>query len=75
LGGFKNLKINWNSYALDYAPNLTYQSLLNVINNLYDFSANGESTTRNIKFSTNARNLLTADDIATATAKGWNVQF
>ena len=75
LGGFKNLKINWTSNALDYAPNLTYQSLLNVINNLYDFRANGESTTRNIKFSTNARNLLTADDIATATAKGWNVQF
>ena len=36
LGGFKNLKIDWNdSYGLNECPNLTYQSVMNVINNLY----------------------------------------
>lgn len=75
LGGFKNLKIDWTSYGLNICPNLTYESLMNVINNLYDFRGNGESTTRNIKFHSNARSLLTTDDIAIATAKGWNVQF
>lgn len=73
LGGFKNLKINWNdNNGLPKCPNLTKQSVLNVINNLYDFRANGDSTTtRTIKFHKNSLALLSDDEKAIATAKGW----
>ena len=75
LGGFKDLKINWNDgLGLNYLPNLTYQSVMNVFNNLYDFRANGDdTTTRTIKLNSNSYNLLTADDIALANNKGWNI--
>ena len=73
LGGFKNLKIDWNdTYGLNRLPNLTYQSVMNVINNLYDFRGNGDtSTTRTIKFNSKSLALLSDDDKAIATAKGW----
>ena len=73
LGGFKNLKIDWNNnYGLYRLPNLTYQSVMNVINNLYDFRGNGDtSTTRTLKLNANSKALLTDDDKALATAKGW----
>ena len=75
LGGFKNLKIDWNdNYGLAICQNLTYQSVMNVLNNLYDFRANGDmSTTKTIKINSNTYNLLTADDIAFANNKGWNI--
>ena len=75
LGGFKDLKIDWNdNYGLNKCPNLTYQSIMNVLNNLYDFRANGDmSTTKTIKINSNTYNLLTADDIAMANNKGWNI--
>ena len=72
LGGFKDLKVDWKgSGCLSYAPNLTKESVLNVINNLYDFRANGETTTRTIKFHKNSLALLSDDEKAIATAKGW----
>ena len=73
LGGFKNLKINWtDSGSLYLLPNLTYQSVMNVINNLYDFRGNGDTTTtRTIKFNANSKALLSDEDIAVATNKGW----
>ena len=73
LGGFKNLKINWNdSYGLAMLLNLTYESVMNVINNLYDFRGNGDTTTtRTIKFNANSKTLLSDEDIAVATNKGW----
>lgn len=73
LGGFKNLKINWNDvYGLINLPNLTYQSVMNVINNLYDFRGNGDTTTtRTIQFSSESKSLLSDADIAIATNKGW----
>ena len=72
LGGFENLKINWNDdYGLYKLPNLTYQSVLNVINNLYDFRDNGNTTTRTIKLHPNSISLLSDKDIAIATNKGW----
>ena len=75
LGGFKDLKIDWNGYGLSNCPNLTYQSVMNVLNNLYDFRANGDdTTTRTIKLHSNSYNLLTADDIAIVNGKGWNIQ-
>ena len=58
LGGFKNLKIDFTS-GLNRLPNLTVQSLMNVINNLYDFRANGESTTRTLQLGTTNLNKLT----------------
>ena len=73
LGGFKNLNIDWNdSFGLVKCPNLTKESVLNVINHLYDFRANGDSTTtRTIKFHKNSLALLSDDEKAIATNKGW----
>ena len=73
LGGFKDLKIDWNdNYGLAKCPNLTYESVMNVINNLYNFRANGdETTTKTIKFHANSLALLSDDDKAIATNKGW----
>ena len=72
IGGFKNLKINWTSSALNTCPNLTRESLLNVINNLYDFRGNGDSTTtRSIKIGSSNMYRLTDEDKAIATNKGW----
>lgn len=88
LGGFKNLgkayttKLsNAEAYALDlhYSTKLTHDSLMNVINNLYDLNltydvANGGTlyTQKLILGSTNMAK-LTAEEIAIATNKGWNV--
>jgi surface protein len=72
LGGFKNLKISCTS-NLNLLPNLTIQSLMNVINNLYDFRANGESTTRTLQLGTTNLNKLTDEQKAVATNKGWNL--
>lgn len=70
LGGFKNLKVNLD---IQKAPNLTVQSLMNVINNLYDFRANGESTTRTLQLGTTNLNKLTDEQKAVAVNKGWNL--
>ena len=72
LGGFKNLKIDFKN-GLNLLPNLTVQSLMNVINNLYDFRANGESTTRTLQLGTTNLNKLTDEQKAVATNKGWNL--
>ena len=72
LGGFKNLKIDFKN-GLNLLPNLTVQSLMNVINNLYDFRANGESTTRTLKLGTTNLNKLTDEQKAVATNKGWSL--
>ena len=73
LGGFKDLKIDWTgSYGLAKLPNLTYESVMNVIRNLYDFRGNGDiTTTRTIKFNANALAMLSDADKAIATNKGW----
>jgi hypothetical protein len=72
LGGFKDLKISWTSNFLDRCPNLTTESLMNVINNLYDLTANGLSG-KTLKFGTTNLNKLTSDQIAVATNKGWTL--
>lgn len=73
LGGFKGLKIDWkDNYGLASCPNLTYQSVMNVINNLYDFRTNGDNTTtKTLKLHANSLALLSDDDKAIATNKGW----
>lgn len=73
LGGFKNLKVDWDdNNGLARCKNLTLQSVLNVINNLYDFRSNGDSeTTKTLKLNSNSMSLLTDNDKAIATNKGW----
>ena len=72
LGGFKNLKIDFKN-SLNKLPNLTVQSLMNVINNLYDFRANGSTTTRTLTLGTTNLNKLTDEQKAVATNKGWSL--
>lgn len=58
--------------ALNYSTKLTHESLMNVINNLYDIKTAGVKTQRLILISTTLSK-LTADEIAVATNKGWTV--
>ena len=67
LGGFKNLYTKLN---LSGMPNLTVQSLMNVINNLYNFNGSG-SAPRILTLGTTNLNKLTAEQKAVATNKGW----
>ena len=67
LGGFKNLSISVDSYFLDRCPNLTVESLMNVINNLATVSG------KTLKFGSTNLNKLTAEQIAIATNKGWTL--
>ena len=70
MGGFKNIKVD---FDIQKAPNLTVQSLMNVINNLYDFRANGETTTKTLTLGTTNLNKLTDEQKAVAVNKGWNL--
>lgn len=87
-GGFKNLgkaftqtANNYSNYKLDLSKSilLTHESLMNVINNLYDLNltydvANGGTLYRQqlVLGSTNLEK-LTAEEITIATNKGWDV--
>ena len=86
IGGFKNLKASWTNYFLDKVPNATVESLMNVINNLWDWTdyPNGKvtnpdgvevsyGTTHTLKFGTTNLNKLTAEQKAVATNKGWTL--
>ena len=70
MGGFKNIKV-W--FDIQKAPNLTVQSLMNVINNLYDFIGNGESTTSSVRMGETNLTKLTDEQKAVATNKGWEL--
>jgi surface protein len=75
LGGFKDLGkkssiSGTNSTFLDNASNLTHDSLMNVINNLYDRKTNGLSTLT-ISFGATNLNKLTDEEKAIAINKGW----
>ena len=72
IGGFKDLKVSWSSNFLDKVPNATVESLMNVINNLYDLTANGLSG-KTLKFGTTNLNKLTTEQKAVATNKGWTL--
>ena len=81
-GGFENLgqaydttkSANYSSYKLDlsYSNKLTHDSLMNVINNLYDIKSKGCNPQSLVLGSTNLAK-LTTEEIAIATNKGWNV--
>lgn len=81
-GGLENLgqaykttqSANYSNYKLNLSTctALTEQSLMNVINNLYDIAAKGCNTQQLVLGSKNLAK-LTAEKIAIATNKGWNV--
>ena len=74
-GGFINLKSSWNgSYAVEKLTALSHQSLINILNGLYDFTGNGEVPTSaqgKIKLGTTHLAKLSDDEKAIATNKGW----
>ncbi len=82
LGGLENLgkaylttqNANYYDYKLDLSnsQSLTHDSLMNVINNLYDIATAGVQVQQLVLGSTNVAK-LTADEIAIATNKGWTV--
>lgn len=82
LGGFENLGMayeisqsaNYSNYTLKLSGsnNLTHESLMNVINNLYDIKTKGCNAQKLILGTTNI-NKLTSEEIAIATSRGWSV--
>lgn len=77
LGGFY-MRNSWTDtlYGLAKCPNLTVESLVNVLNALYDFTGNGETPTSNEgKLALGAAHLakLTDEQKAIATNKGWTL--
>lgn len=81
-GGIKNLgkaylttqNANYSLYGLDLSTNtnLTHESLMNVINNLYDIASAGVQTQKLTLGSTNLAK-LTEEEIAIANNKGWTI--
>ena len=83
LGGLKNLGMGygtgWNAndpsltLNLSDSPLLTHDSLMNVINNLYDIKSKGVKT-QTLQLGNTNKAKLTAEEIAIATNKGWDVK-
>ena len=76
IGGFLNLKTKSDSnYGLAECPNLTYQSCINILNGLYDFTGNGETPDSNQgKLKVHANFLTTVgEDISIGLNKGWTI--
>ena len=67
LGGFKNLSVSCTYAFLDQCPNLTVESLMNVINKLATVSE------KSLKFGQTNLDKLTPEQIAVATSKGWTL--
>lgn len=87
-GGFENLgkaythrSSNYYTYSLNlnYANSFTHDSLINIINGLYDLNlsynvANGGTLyPQNLALGNTNKSKLTEEEIAIATNKGWNV--
>lgn len=75
-GGFINLKCSLtHDYNLKKLPNLNYQSCINVLNGLYNFTEAGQTPTSSqgkLKVHSNFLTLV-GDEISIATAKGWTI--
>ncbi|MDD7756079.1 MAG: BspA family leucine-rich repeat surface protein [Clostridiales bacterium] len=82
LGGFLNLgnayapnqSANNSFYTLDLSTqdNITHDSLMNVINNLYDIATKGVKTQQLVLGSTNISK-LSAEELQICTERGWSV--
>ena len=68
LGGFLNLQVSLYD-SLDHLPNLTVQSIMNVIDHLYGFIGNFDP--RTLELGPTNLNKLTDEQKAVATNKGW----
>lgn len=74
---------NYNNYTLNLSSciKLTHDSLINIMNNLYDLNltynvaGGGTLAAQSLVFATECQSLLTEEEIAIATNKGWNVSF
>lgn len=81
-GGLKNLGMaysptnssNYSDYTfqLNASNGLTHDSLMNVINNLYDIATAGVQTQKLVLGSINLSK-ISSDEVALATSKGWTV--
>lgn len=61
--------------SLSYSSKLTKESCMNIINSLYDLNLNNSYTNAaNLEFHATPYALLSPDDIAIATNKGWIVE-
>ena len=71
--GLKASSIGSNGFVR--TPNLTYQSCLNVLNGLYDFTGNGQTPSTNQGQLKVHQNFLTTvgDEITIAINKGWTI--
>lgn len=76
-GGYIGLKYNMNkSYCFDKCVNFTYETLINILNGLYDFTGNGETPESNqgqIAFPQVLMDKLSEDDKMIAINKGWQL--
>lgn len=75
--GFPNVKYSSNdNYYYSKLPNLTRESCLSILNNLYDFTGNGETPNSSQgKLKVHANFLTTVgDEISIASEKGWVIQ-
>lgn len=74
-GGLINLKSSQTSYFLEYFPNLNYESCINILNGLYDFSGHSEtpnSSQGRLKVHQNFLDLV-GDEINIGISKGWTI--
>lgn len=75
-GGLIGLKASMDgSYCFDKTPNLTYQSCINILNGLYDFTSAGETPASNQGKLKVHQNFLTTvgDEISIGIDKGWTI--
>ena len=75
-GGLIGLKASMDgNYGFEKCPNLSYQSCINILNGLYDFTGNGVTPTSNEgKLKVHSNFLTTVgDEISIATNKGWQI--
>ena len=75
-GGLLNLKCSLTSdYNFKNTPNLTYESCINILNGLYDFTANGETPSSDQGKLKVHQNFLdkVGDKISIGINKGWQI--
>lgn len=76
VGGFLNMKMSWdNGYGLANYSNLTYESCINILNGLYDFTSAGETPNSNqgvLKVHQNFLDLVGVE-ISIGINKGWTI--
>lgn len=75
-GGYIGRKYNLTSTSvLPKCPNLTYESCISILNNLYNFVGNGETPSSSMGQMKVHPNFLTTvgDEISIGTSKGWTI--